>query len=430
MRKGIVFLLFFCLSLNLFPSVEPTDDFKKGFAFLLLKKIEMAKKILEPWISVQKSPNLKEAFTALLDGDRLLASSKFESFLDQDVRNVEALLGYCLSLESYPVYSEHYFRQALKINRNLSIGRIALGYALRNQEKFKDAEREILLALRKDNFPVYKYFLFDLYLNLESWEKALKVCNELSPAFPEDWTIPLRMGRLLVSKGIKEKGLEFLIKASEINPSSTDLLVEIGTVLTKEGKSSEAIKYFDKAYSINKKDMNVIKGRGFVLLEKGDFVNAYKQLMPAWKKKQEDYELSFLLGKACYYMGKEEEGKEWILRAVLNGFKDWAEIQKIPSLGELKTREKILSFLGLYSIPFYQVDKMEFLSSEKIVLIGKKRKGEPTSLFLLDSDGKNLKKVTLNENVKDFLVDGENLIIKTSDKDGIRHNIYLLEKLE
>lgn len=429
MKRKILLILFFPLTLNLFSSIEPDREFKEGFAFLILKNQEEAKKILEPWISRQKSSLLREAFKALVEGDKLLASSKFESFLEQDERNVEALLGYGLSLEEmYPSYQEFYFKQALKVNPNLSVGRIALGYNLFKQDKIKEAEKEILFALRKENFPVYKYFLFNLYLNAEDWEKGLKVFNEIFPFFPKDWSLPLRMGRLLIKKGIRERGVELLEKAYEINSSSTEILVEIGSALVKDGKFDSAIKYFDRAYSINKNDPLVLKGRGIVLLEKGEIENAHKELLKAWVKKRNDPEISFLLAKSSLIIGKEKEAKEWLLRSVIDGFKEWREISKIPLFKELTTREKVLSFLGLTSIPFYNVEKIEFFGQEEMAIFGKEKKGEGASLFVFGKDGKKLKKITLNEEIKDFFLWEESLFLRTLDKEETKQNIYIVGK--
>ncbi len=429
MKRKILLLLFFPFAVNLFSSIEPDKEFKEGFAFLLLKNQEEAKKLLEPWISRQKSSLLREAFKALLEGDKILASSNFESFLNQDERNVEALLGYGLSLEEmYPSYQEFYFRQALKINPNLSIGRIALGYILLNQEKIKEAEREILLALKKENFPVYKYHLFNFYINAENWERAFKVYNEISPSFPKDRSIPLKMGRLLIKKGIRERGVELLEKAYELNPSSIEILVEIGTNLVKDGKFDDAIKYFDRAYSINKNDPTVLKGRGLVLLEKGEFENAHKELLKAWGKKKDENEISFLLAKVSYLIGKESEAKEWLLRAIIDGFNDWREVPKIPLYKDLTTREKIFASLNITAIPFYKAEKIEFLEPEGIGILGRENKGEEKALFIFSSDGKKLRKITIKEAIKDFFSLDNTIFLRTSEKDDTKQNIYIIGK--
>lgn len=427
MKRKILLILLLSLTFNLFSSVEPDKEFKEGFAFLLLKNQEEAKKLLESWISRQKYSLLREAFQALLQGDKLLASSKFESFLNQDERNVEALLGYGLSLEEmYPSYQEFYFKQALKVNPNLSIGRLALGYNLINQEKLKDAEREIILALKKENLPVYKYFLFDLYIKSEEWEKAYKTYNEFFPSFPKDWSIPLKLGRLLVKKGIREKGIELLEKAYELNPTSTEILVEIGTTLTKDGITDRAITYFDKAYSINKNDPAVIKGRGIVLLEKGDFENALRELHKGWNKKKNDPEISFYLSKAFASLGKEVEAKEWLLRAIVDGFKDWKEIPKIPLFKDLTSKEKTLSFLEIISFPFYNAGKIDFLEDGAMVVLGKENKGEPLSIFIFSSEGKKLKKISLKEEIKDFFIFANSIFLRSSEKDETKQNIYVI----
>ncbi len=339
------------------------------------------------------------------------------------------MLGYGLSLEEmYPSYQEFYFRQALKVNPNLSIGRIALGYNLLNQEKLKEAEREFLSALKKENFPVYKYFLFNLYISAGNWERAFKLYNEFSQFFPKDWSIPLRLGRLLLERGIKEKGVELLEKAYELNPSSIELLVEIGTALLKDGKLDGAIKYFDKAYSINKNDPSVLKGRGIVLLEQGDFENAYKELIRARNKKRDDAEISFFLSKASASMGSEDEAKEWLFRAVIDGFKEWKEIPKIPIFRDLTTREKVFSFLNIKGIPFYSAERIDYLEPDQIVVLGKESKGEGKALFLFDNKGNKLKKVTVKEEIKDFFFLENTIFLITYDKDNVRHNIYILGK--
>ncbi len=429
MKRKVLLLLFFSFSFNLLSSVEPDRDFKEGFAFLLLKNKEEAKKFLEPWISRQKSPLLREAFKALLQDDKILASSNFESFLNQDERNVEALLGYGLSLEEmYPSYQEFYFRQAMKVNPNLSIGRIALGYTLLNQEKIKEAEREILLALKRENFPVYNYLLFNLYINSENWEKAFKVYNEISSSFPKDWTIPLKMGRVFIKKGIRDRGVELLEKAYELNPSSIEILVEIGTNLVKDGKFDEAIKYFERAYSINKNDPAVLKGRGLVLLEKGEFENAHKELLKAWGKRKDDSEISFLLAKSSSLMGKENEAKEWLLRAIIDGFNEWREVPKIQLFKDLTTREKILSSLNIVALPFYSVEKLEFLKPEGIGILGRENKGEEKALFIFGNDGKKLRKITIKEEIKDFFFLENTIFLRTSEKDDTKQNIYIIGK--
>ncbi|MGQ9618768.1 MAG: tetratricopeptide repeat protein, partial [Candidatus Aminicenantia bacterium] len=415
------------LSKIVFPFIEPDKDFKEGFAFLLLKKNENAKKLLEPWILRQRSSILKEAFKALLEGDKFLASSKFESFLDQDERNIEALLGYGLSLEeTYPVYEEHFFRQALKINRDLSIGRIAFGYYLIKQGRLKEAEREISLAIRKDNFPVYKYFLFELYITLENWEGALKVYDDLYKSFQEDWSLHLRISRLLLKKGIREKGIELLQRALAKNPSSTELLIEMGTALAKEGRVDVALTYFERASSINKNDPLAIKGKGFALMEKGDFQNAYKELLKAWKKRQDDGELFFFLSKSAYQIGRDDEGKEWLLRAVLNGFIDLKEFQRIPLLKDFNTKEKFFSYLNLMSIPFFQVEKIEFSGSERIVLIGRRKRGEGLALFILGKNGKTIKSINLEGGQNDLYINGETTVLLASEKDDMKRNVYLI----
>jgi tetratricopeptide (TPR) repeat protein len=429
MKRILLIFSIFSITSALFPSVEPDREFKEGFAFLLLKNQDEAKKLLEPWISRQKSPLLREAFKALLSNDKLLASSNFESFLNQDERNVEALLGYGLSLEEmYPSYQEFYFRQALKVNPNLSIGRIALGYNLLNQEKIKEAEREFLSALRRENFPVYKYFLFNLYVSSENWEGAFKVYNEFFEFFPKDWSIPLKLGRLLLKKGIREKGIELMEKAYELNPSSTELLVEIGTALLKDGKLESAIKYFDRASSINKNDPLVLKGKGIALIELGNFENAYKELIKAWNKRKNDCEISFYLSKALASMGKEGEAKEWLLRAVMDGFKEWKEIQKIPLFKDLTTKEKVLSFFNINSFPFYSAEKLDYLEPDQIVVLGRENKGEEKTLFIFNNEGKKLKKISLKEETKDFFFLGNTIFLLSSDRDSAKHNIYILEK--
>jgi len=147
---------------------------------------------------------------------------------------------------------EKAFEEAKVIGQyNEADGHRAKGMVYNKQEKFDDAEKEYLLALKKN--PQYTAPIINFYLNRKQYDKAFTLLESSLKADPENYTLTYTMGRTSAITGQHlDRGLEclnkYLTRQPKTNePSHAGAQMRIGQIMEKKGNKAEAKKRYEIA---------------------------------------------------------------------------------------------------------------------------------------------------------------------------------------
>ncbi|EXB59785.1 Cell division cycle protein 27-B-like protein [Morus notabilis] len=121
-------------------------------------------------------------------------------------------------------FSEHHFRMAFEINPRSSVIMSYVGTSLhtlkRNEEALMMMEKAIM-ADKKNPLPMYQKA--NILVNLESFDEALEVLEELKEYAPRESSVYALMGKIYKRRNMPEKAMLHYGLALDLKPSATDV---------------------------------------------------------------------------------------------------------------------------------------------------------------------------------------------------------------
>lgn len=258
---------------------------------------------------------LKCAFSdAELDIDRkmgvLLSMLKLRPS-DTVNRNVEELLAVLKSV--HPEEAKTYV--------------IAGDYFLQTGNR-RDAERNFLKTIEIDSnrLAVWEELVL-LNIEMGRYSKAQELCKRAKELFPVSGSIRLYYGMALARQGKKEeaeKELNEAIKYIKMNPSlSVQLYAELGNVQSGLGKHEDSERSFSQALGISPDNPNVLANYAEVLLNISEQLERAEEMVhKACVLTPNNPYYEDIYARILSLMGKNNEAKEWIERAVRNSLEE------------------------------------------------------------------------------------------------------------
>lgn len=134
---------------------------------------------------------------------------------------------------------------------NVADGHRALGQVYNKQEKYADAEKEYLLALKEN--PQYVTPITNFYVARKEYDKAFKLLENILKSEPENYAVVYSVGRTSAVSGQQlDRGLECLNKYLAYTPKANEpshhgAQMRIGQIMEKKGNKAEAKKRYEIA---------------------------------------------------------------------------------------------------------------------------------------------------------------------------------------
>lgn len=150
----------------------------------------------------------------------------YQSALRADARHYNSWYGLgmiYLRQEKFE-FSEHHFRMAFQINPRSSVIMSYLGTALHTLKRSDEAlimMEKAIMADRKNPLPMYQKA--NILMNLESFDEALEVLEELKEYAPRESSVYALMGKIYKRRNMPEKAMLHYGLALDLKPSATDV---------------------------------------------------------------------------------------------------------------------------------------------------------------------------------------------------------------
>ncbi|XP_062090877.1 cell division cycle protein 27 homolog B [Humulus lupulus] len=200
-----------------------------GNCFSLQKDHETALKNFQRAVQL----NSRFAYAHTLCGHEYVSLEDFEngiksyqSALRVDTRHYNSWYGLgmiYLRQEKFE-FSEHHFRMAFQINPRSSVIMSYLGTALHTLKRSEEALlmlEKAILADKKNPLPMYQKA--NILMNLEDFDEALEVLEELKEYAPRESSVYALMGRIYKRRNMPEKAMFHYGLALDLKPSATDV---------------------------------------------------------------------------------------------------------------------------------------------------------------------------------------------------------------
>ncbi|KAF5952352.1 hypothetical protein HYC85_010296 [Camellia sinensis] len=177
--------------------------------------------------------NSRFAYAHTLCGHEYVALEDFEngiksyqSALRIDARHYNAWYGLgmiYLRQEKFE-FSEHHFRMAFEINPRSSVIMSYLGtafHALKRSDEALEMMEKAILADKKNPLPMYQKA--NILVNMENFDEALKVLEELKEYAPHESSVYALMGKIYKRSNMYDKAMLHFGLALDLKPPATDV---------------------------------------------------------------------------------------------------------------------------------------------------------------------------------------------------------------
>jgi tetratricopeptide (TPR) repeat protein len=146
-------------------------------------------------------------------------------------------------------------RRAIELDPNFAAAHGNLGFVYYNQERFSDAERELLIANRlRPSEPQPLVNLALLYGDLHRYDEATRMWHEvlrLQPGYPD---AHFHLATLYEARGDMAAARREIEEELRLNPASTAALGELGIVLSSMGNTGEAARLWERVVALDPAD--------------------------------------------------------------------------------------------------------------------------------------------------------------------------------
>ena len=217
--------------------------------------------------------------------------------------------------------------------------RVQLASAYEGQERFPEAVTAIRAAIDKDDSRRKELFRFlaEVYRKAKDFPNAISAMHTVVELDPKSDRVHFALGALYDESKDKDKTIEFMQKAIELNPDYAAALNYLGYTYADLGvELDRAEQLIIRALAIQPNDGFYIDSLGWVYYRKGDYPRAIEQLEKAVHLAVDDPVIIEHLGDA--YLKAGEPGKA--LRSYRDALKAAAEdeqVERIRSkIGELE----------------------------------------------------------------------------------------------
>jgi tetratricopeptide (TPR) repeat protein len=133
------------------------------------------------------------------------------------------------------------FREALRLDKNLDLARIALGKTLMSLQQYSDAAPVLLEYTRRQTGDAQGFYALGIaYRELKKSDGAIVALQRAAALDPKDPAIHFNLGVLLASAGEADAAIQQLEAAERINPSDPETHSALALLFEKAGDKARA----------------------------------------------------------------------------------------------------------------------------------------------------------------------------------------------
>jgi tetratricopeptide (TPR) repeat protein len=373
MKKAGFVLIWVLLSASVFPAPK-LDDFSRGIVYYLIDDMELASKYLDAYFRINPKPSVKTAFTLLLKNEKWEATKIFSYYLESDHRSLEALTGVSLSLADMKnsLTTDNLFK-IVRMNPEYAPAYTCLGNEYLKRRNYPAAEANFNKSLKFSKIPEYKLLLGELYLQTGRPQDALELIQPEADLAPANYYFSLLTARAFYQLNNWAELSAYIERALKIKPEAKEGQLVLAQYFMKINELKKARKILEKLkFNYYNLEYGLTFAEVLTRLKDGD---AEKYLYEVFSQNQWEPRINMLLG-LHYTKKKNPNVQNWINRAMLSG----------------KTSEELKrEFPGAFTfqtypfLEFFDVKKIQWLSSDRVLIAGNQLSGEKEKLLVVDT---------------------------------------------
>jgi tetratricopeptide (TPR) repeat protein len=294
---------------------------------------------------VQKTPDSPQAYVLLgvvLRRQNKIAEARkaFEKTLELDPENALAIDQLAdLDLQAKDFAAVHRRADALlQKNPQSAPGYYIHGRSYVMEKNFPAAEEALKKAIELDpNLGVVYNLLVSIYVQTNQLPKALKELDAVLGKNPQYTPALLTSGIIYTQVGDFAKARDSYEKALAVDPNFIPALNNLAYIYSEKlSNLDRAAELARKAHELQPAEPSVTDTYGWVLYRQGKYREAAELLAQSAAKAPENGEIQFHLGMANYMMGRSEEARAALEKAV-------ASPRDFAGKDEAKSRLNLLS---------------------------------------------------------------------------------------
>jgi tetratricopeptide (TPR) repeat protein len=168
-----------------------------------------------------------------------------------------------------------------------------------------------------------------LYTSMKNFDSARHYLQRAESASGNDARIINATAMLFAESGDRERALEWIDRALEADPDEPYYLNNKGYILLQLNRNDEAIAYIDQSIASDPYNGWAYRNKGIYYLKKENFVDALRLLRMAEKIDPAVEGLQYWLGYALLKNDNEEEGCNYLKKALRLGEVDEKELASL-----------------------------------------------------------------------------------------------------
>ena len=397
----------------------------KGLAYLLIGDKELAALNWETFFDTYPDPSVRGIFMGLMkEGDLWEVTTQFKRYLDNNHRSTLGLLGIALSTTDMKLStSMENLERAIRLDPSFSSAYLALGAEYEKRKNYPMAISYFNRALSTLYVPEYKILLAKLYLKLNKPGEVLNLLKKEADEQADNYYFNYYTAEAYSRLNQPEEMDKYIHTALEAKPDSQDARLLQAKFLLDKNDLQQALSIL-KALKFKDFNEDYNKIYAQVLLKLKD--KKCKEFMDeVFSRKSWDQEINQLQG--LYAVWKKQEGanvQNWINRSILSG-SSVEELKKVfPGGYEYREYD---------ALPFFDVQKILWLSDDLLVAAAVQESGEPGKLYFIRiSDLKTLNVLAYTGIIQDIFLsrDRTKIIFSTVAVENQSVNVYGVEVSE
>lgn len=351
-------------------------NLNKGIAYLLVNDPGQAGKYFALYFRGGINPNIVNGFKQLMEGNNKAATRHFKTFLDMDHRSVTALVGISLSTSTMEVSnSSELLKRAIRLDRRFSPAYLCLGMEYLKDKNYPQAIANFRQAMNRGRVPEYKILPAKLYLELGNPAAVLGLLKKEADAAPDNFYFNFLTAKALLLLNRSDELGPYIEAAGESNPTNKEAKLLTAQYYLSQNDPQKA-RLLLKGIIFNDYNEDYMKTFATVLVRLKD-KKADNYLHEVFSRKKWDKEINLLMGLYHLSIGRGGNVQNWVYRSILCGH----DIERLKKLFPEDNK-----FPRYKSLPFFDIARMEWLSNDKLLVVGVAKSGERERIFIVDPE--------------------------------------------
>jgi len=375
-RWCIICLLLFWMPIQM--SAAQEDDLLRGMVYFLEDDVALARHFLDRHFRAYPNPQVRQGYMLLLSGNSWEATRRFSSYLEINHRSAKALVGIALATRNTKnSNSLENLERAVRLHPRFYTGHVCRGWHFQQKGNHEQALTNYRNALSGSGVADVKILLAGLYLNMGRPDLAEALIRGEADAHPDNFHFNFKTALAMVNAGHIDQAGGYMTTALEINPGHQELTILRARYLYNRKKLVEARSLLS-ALKITDFHEEYLKIHARVLIALKDEHRARPMLYQLFHKLPWSPEINLLMRsfQRTFHPKETVRAGHWLQRALISG----------ASPGDLGvTGEDAAGLKPPPAIPFFEIRDMIWLSSDYLLVVGRRTPREGERLHVLSS---------------------------------------------